>query len=63
MTRAEKYKEIKSMRSIEPHTKNEYPSKSDFFKALAEGRVSGDYDHRIVVVHNDANKSFTFNTK
>jgi hypothetical protein len=60
MIRREKYDAVKDMGSIEQLTTGEYPSFSDFKKALSEGRLSGYYTKRIVIVSNDPRKSYTF---
>lgn len=60
MTQREKYDAVKDMGSIEQLTTGEYPSFSDFKKALSEGRVSGYYIKRIVIVSNDPSESYTF---
>ena len=60
MNRTEKYDEIRSMESIGQHTAGKHPSKTAFFRALAEGRVAGDYEKGIRIVSNDANRSYQF---
>lgn len=59
-TRQEKYQAIRDMNSIEQDTKGEYPSRTEFYKALFEDRVVGRYDKRIVIVSKNPNESYTF---
>ena len=60
MNREEKYAAIREMESIGQLTKGEYPSKTAFFRALAENRVAGNYDERIAIVSNNPREQYTF---
>ena len=62
MNRRQKYQLISDMASVGQLTHGDYPSQREFYRALSEGRVSGDYGNkgRIVVVSNDPLKSYTF---
>ena len=48
MTDEEKYKAIINMKSIDPNTAGRYPTKVQFLEALADGRVAGDFENRVV---------------
>ena len=60
MTSDEKYKAIISMESIDPSTAGRYPTKAQFLEALAEGRVAGDFQNRVVVVSTDPQHQYRF---
>ena len=64
MTPEEKWEYIRGnhfaapMESVGQFTHGELPTKKAFFKALKEGRVSGTYGTRIVIVSNDPFQSY-----
>ena len=60
MTGDEKYKAIINMESIDPNTAGRYPTKSQFLEALAEGRVAGDFENRVVIVATDPQQQYRF---
>lgn len=60
MTIKEKYSCINNMQNIDTYTKGKYPSLASFKKSLAENRVSGDYDKRIVIISNELSEQYTF---
>lgn len=62
MNRKEKYEAIKSMWSVGQLTAGDYPTQTEFYKALAENRVSGEYGKRIIIV-SACGKSYTFTNK
>ena len=60
MTDDEKYKAIIDMESIDPNTVGRYPTRAQFLKALADGRVAGDFKNRVVIVSTDAQQQYRF---
>lgn len=60
MTDEEKYKIILNMESIDPNTAGRYPTKVQFLEALAEGRVAGDFENRVVIVSTDLQQQYRF---
>lgn len=60
MTDDEKYRAIINMESIDPNTAGRYPTKANFLKALAEGRVAGDYVNRVAIVSTDPQQQYRF---
>lgn len=58
MTRLKKYEALKALRNIDPITAPALPTRNQFFRALAEGRVCGDYEKRIVIVSNNPSLQF-----
>ena len=61
MNRKEKYEAIKNMWSVGQLTSGDYPTQTEFYKALAENRVCGEYGKRIIIVSACGN-SYTFTT-
>ena len=60
MTSDEKYKAIIVMESIDSKTTGRYPTKAQFLEALAEGRVAGDFQNRVVIVSTDPQHQYRF---
>ncbi|MFC1713567.1 hypothetical protein ACFL6S_07865 [Candidatus Poribacteria bacterium] len=60
MTDGEKYKAIIAMESIDSKTAGRYPTKVQFLEALAEGRVAGDFQNRVVIVSTDPQHQYRF---
>ena len=60
MTDDEKYKAIIAMESIDPQTSGRCPTKAQFMKALADGRVAGDFKTRVVIVSTDPQQQYRF---
>jgi len=60
MTDDEKYKAIIVMESIDTKTAGRYPTKAQFLEALADGRVAGDFENRVVIVSTDPQHQYRF---
>ena len=60
MTDDEKYKAIIAMESIDTKTVGRYPTKAQFLEALADGRVAGDFQNRVVIVSIDPQHQYRF---
>ncbi len=60
MTDEEKYRTILNMESIDPNTAGRYPTKAQFLEALADGRVAGDFENRVVIVSIDPQQQYRF---
>jgi hypothetical protein len=60
LTGDEKYRAIINMESIDPNTVGRYPTKAQFLEALADGRVAGDFENRVVIVSTDPQQQYRF---
>lgn len=60
LSREKRLETIRRMKSIGKHTVNKYPTISEFYKALHEERVTGDYEEKIIIENPDPLKSYVF---
>ena len=62
LTYSGEYNAIREMDSIGEHTSGEYPDFSEYISARNQGRVSGDFRKRVVIVSNNPIANYTFVT-
>lgn len=60
MTDDDRYRAIINMESIDPNTAGRYPTKAQFLEALADGRVAGDFENRVVIVSTNPQQQYRF---
>ena len=57
-----KYKKILEMKSHAPYTEGKYPTKEEFYLALSNGQVAGDYDKKIVIFAQNPHFHYQFSS-